>query len=359
MTTTTTRYRAHGHRHDRIAHHARGTARRNSPVIIYLFTLVAARGVLAFTGTHPKQRYLLSLSPHGSQSHFSRTSPPSFLQLSTKEDEIPLSFEATEQPLFEATEQPIGDPLLKAVVSGVTILLLLSSATTLPSTVITTYSSILVEYPLPTKSLTSGVLCGISDSIAQFRDSTRKEFNYGRLIRFAGKGCFGGIIWSLWYDNLDSFLDLESDVNIYKLPGVTNFISGTTYEWIRDHTAIATTTLSLLIEQFLWCPIVFGTFEIPVSTLLNGGSIFTVKKEVDSKLNGLLISNAKVWTLANVVIYNAPVVWRPAISNCVDLVWQGIVSDVAADCGTTDDDICEIIDETDKDFTFFAKKSRF
>jgi len=173
------------------------------------------------------------------------------------------------------------------------------------------------------------------------------------------QGCFGGIIWSLWYDNLDRFLDLESNFNIYKISGVTSYNTGTMYGWIRDHSAIVTTALSILIEQFLWCPIYFGAFEIPVSTLLNGGSISTVKDEVDSKLNGLLISNAKVWTLANVVIYNAPVVWRPAVSNCVDLLWQSIVSDVAADCGKTDDDICEIVDEADTDFAFFAEKSRF
>ena len=53
--------------------------------------------------------------------------------------------------------------------------------------IITTYSKLLVEHPLPTKSLTSGALCGVSDVIAQYRDSNRKEFNFRRWIRFAGK----------------------------------------------------------------------------------------------------------------------------------------------------------------------------
>jgi len=111
-----------------------------------------------------------------------------------------------------------------------------------------------------------------------------------------------------------------------------------------------------LIEQFVWCPIVFGTFEIPVSTLLNGGSLTSVQKEVNSKLNGLLVSNAKVWTLANVLIYNAPVQWRPAVSNCFDLIWQSIVSDVAADCGNVEDDICEVLDVTNKDYEYFCQE---
>ena len=55
--------------------------------------------------------------------------------------------------------------------------------------------------------------------------------------------------------------------------------------------------------------------------------------------------------------------WRPAISNVVDILWQSIVSDVAADCGKVDDDICEVGDfgeseEVDKDFSFYAEKSR-
>ena len=74
---------------------------------------------------------------------------------------------------------------LKAVSAAILLLALLSS-TNIPYTMISAYSALLVEYPLPTKSLTSGVLCGVSDTIAQFRDATRKEFNYGRLVRFAG-----------------------------------------------------------------------------------------------------------------------------------------------------------------------------
>ena len=95
-------------------------------------------------------------------------------------------------------------------------------------------------------------------------------------------------------DNLDRFLDLDNEFNIYKATG--NAGININYQWIRDHLAIVTTALSILIEQFFWCPIVFGTFEIPISTLLNGGSFSTVQKEVDSKLGGLLVNNAKVWT---------------------------------------------------------------
>ena len=75
-----------------------------------------------------------------------------------------------------------------AAISGGALLLafMLQSNNNLPSTIISTYTDLLIEYPMLTKSLTSGMLCGISDIIAQSRDTTRGEFNYARLIRFAG-----------------------------------------------------------------------------------------------------------------------------------------------------------------------------
>jgi len=236
----------------------------------------------------------------------------------------------------------------------------------LATVIITTYSKLLAEYPLPTKSLTSGVLCGVSDAIAQFREANRKQFNFQRWIRFAGKGCVGGVIWACWYDELDGFLDQDNTFNFFKLFGIV------TDQWIKPYLGAFKTILSILIEQFLWCPIVFGLFEIPVSTFLNGGDLSSVKKEVDSKLGSLLISNAKIWTFANLLIYGViPVDYRPIISNIVDVGWQSIVSSVSADCGKVDDDICIVndfnslvltstcSDDEDKDLAFYAEKSRF
>lgn len=74
---------------------------------------------------------------------------------------------------------------VKAISAAAFIGLLSSSS--IPSTFVSTYSTLLLEHPLPTKSITSGILCGISDIIAQFRDQTRREFNHARLFRFAGE----------------------------------------------------------------------------------------------------------------------------------------------------------------------------
>ena len=246
------------------------------------------------------------------------------------------------------------------------------SAKYIAQTTADAYGASLIENPLPTKSLTAGVLCGISDVIAQRRDPNRGEYNIGRTVRFASKGCIGGIIWTFWYNWIDGFLSFDesfnnnspTSLNIYSLTGaVTN---ASLLLFVKSHVGAVTTFLSILLEQFIWCPLVYGTFEIPVSTLMNGGELAGVKNEVDAKLNGLLVSNAKVWTLANLIIYNAPLEWRLFIGNVIDIFWQSIVSDVSADCGKAGDDVCEIPDDDDlminddniPDPSFYAEKSR-
>merc|ERR1711957_587231 len=146
--------------------------------------------------------------------------------------------------------------------------------------------------------------------------------------------------------------------SLYALAGLTATTNAPSIGFLKEHVGAVTTLLSMLMEQFLWCPIVYGTFEIPVSTLMNGGELVDVKKEVDAKLDGLLIANAKVWTFANLVVYNTPLEWRLLLVNVIDIFWQGIVSDVAADCGNVEDDVCEIPDDfIEKDNSFYAEKS--
>lgn len=222
------------------------------------------------------------------------------------------------------------------------------------------YTASLIEHPLPTKSLSAGFLCGISDIIAQKRDPNRGKFNPGRTFRFASKGCVGGILWAFWYDRIDGFLDLDSPTSLYALAGLTATTNAPSIGFLKEHVGAVTTLLSMLMEQFLWCPIVYGTFEIPVSTLMNGGEVVDIKDQVDAKLDDLLLQNAKVWTFANLVIYNAPLEWRLLIGNGIDIFWQSIVSDVSADCGKVEDDVCEIPDDLIEgaDPSFYAEKSR-
>ena len=177
-------------------------------VAVAVFT--SARGVVGNTSEHIRPSHV-RLQPR-CNGHLYRPKRPShtILRLSTEEEAAaPLSFDpspsslatsndmlsnpsnfATQKEDAVAAPAKNGDVTSQSQIlkmaSGTAAFLLLLSSTTLPSTIVSSYSTLLIEYPLPTKSLTSGALCGVSDIVAQLRDSTRKEFNLGRLIRFAG-----------------------------------------------------------------------------------------------------------------------------------------------------------------------------
>lgn len=237
------------------------------------------------------------------------------------------------------------------------------------------YSNALIQHPIITKGSTGFILCGVGDIIAQVRsfpdtsdsnDANKSnsdppiidaeqnfEMDYQRLAKFAAKGVFGTLIWSVWYDYSSIMYTDEGIISALSKVGV-NDASEIIIQASR-------TAMLMLTEQFVACPIVYGLWEIPVPTLLNGGSISSVPKEVKTKLGFMLIENAKVWTLANIFIYNAPVQFRVVMANIGDIFWQSIVSDVAADCGTKQGEC--VIDEPemrddglDDGFDYIGKK---
>ena len=61
---------------------------------------------------------------------------------------------------------------------------------------------------------------------------------------------------------------------------------------------------------------------------------------VQRQLGGMLMANVKIWTPANLVIYNVPLQWRVLCSNGVDLVWGYVCSSFAADACAVDDEEC-------------------
>jgi hypothetical protein len=50
--------------------------------------------------------------------------------------------------------------------------------------------------------------------------------------------------------------------------------------------------------------------------------------EINNKLSDLLINDAKVWTPANLLIYNTPLEFCAVLANLVDIFWQSIVADM-------------------------------
>ena len=176
---------------------------------------------------------------------------------------------------------------------------------------VTTYQSWLQTAPLLTKAATSSFFFGAGDLLAQTIDEDTDEVALGRVARFAGTGFGNGIAWSCWYGFADELLAPVS------LPALR--VAG-----------------AMAIEQFVWCPILFSVYIIPLSSLLNGAPAADLPGEVRKRIGPLLIANAKVWTPANLIIYNVPVEYRVLASNSIDLVWAVICSQTAAECGSDD-----------------------
>ena len=213
------------------------------------------------------------------------------------------------------------------------------------------YSEALIQHPVVTKGTTGFFLCGLADVIAQVKtydtckvdtnnngkekyslDAVQESFdkiNRLRLVRFASKGVFGTLIWATWYDFSDELLNPTNVLSVLASLGIN--------EPSDIFQGIARTLMLVLTEQFVTCPIIYGFWEIPISTLLNGAPISRIPYEIKDKLGAMLIENAKVWTLVNMFIYNIPVTYRPAVANLGDIVWQSIVSDFAADCGNEEE----------------------
>lgn len=221
-------------------------------------------------------------------------------------------------------------------------------------TIANSYSSALEEQPFITKACTGFFLCGSGDVLAQFRARGKNDpeidsfepglacapepfFDYARLLRFASKGFFGTLLWAFWYDISDVLIQDESILSALESISIRN---------PSEFTVNTARTVSLILaEQFITCPLIYGLWEIPVSTLLNGASPKKIPYEVQSKIVPMLIDNAKIWTWANLVIYNVPLQYRAICGNIMDILWQSIVADYAADCGKEE---CLLVDEEDR-----------
>lgn len=176
------------------------------------------------------------------------------------------------------------------------------------SEIATEYGFLLEHHPLVTASLTAGFLSGLGDVIAQLQER-KAHHDMARTQRFVLKGLGGGLIWLGWYHLADAISDQW-------LPDVHD-VTG----------AIERTVLSILLDQFLASPLIIAAWEIPVPILLTPQEDNAlIPGQVQSKLGGLLVENAKIWTIANMVIYNLPFQYRVLASSLTDVLWQSILS---------------------------------
>lgn len=186
------------------------------------------------------------------------------------------------------------------------------------------YQYLSSTFPLPTESATFGTFAGVGDAIAQKTNNEdveeeKRAYDKKRTGRFFLKGLGSGLIWSQWYPLVDGWSDVTTAYALSEL-GVEDI--GTIH-------TVAKTASSILMEQFIACPIVYSLWDIPVPALLAGIAPTKIPAIVKEKVPGLLWDNAKVWTVANVIVYNLPVQWRVFAVSVAEIFWASIVSSVA------------------------------
>uniref|UniRef100_A0A7S4AYH8 Uncharacterized protein n=1 Tax=Chrysotila carterae TaxID=13221 RepID=A0A7S4AYH8_CHRCT len=176
---------------------------------------------------------------------------------------------------------------------------------------IESYEQLLLTSPLLTKAVTNAALFAVGDLLAQRVESPDAEVDLQRLSKFVLTGLGSGVLWATYYDFADELMSPIDDMT-------SRLVS------------------SILVEQFLWCPLVYSAYLIPCKVLLDGGTPADVVSQVREKLGSLLLANAKVWTPANIIIYSTPLEWRLLCSNCVDLIWSAVCSNlVSTDAAAT------------------------
>lgn len=157
--------------------------------------------------------------------------------------------------------------------------------------------------------------------------------DYRRVSRFMLTGLGSGVCWNYWFDFEQYITDMW-----------TADLSGQTL-------AVARTALGVVLEQFLMIPFYFSLYLIPTVSLQNGVALACIPNEVVDKVPSLFVNNAKVWTPANLIIYNLPVEWRCMGSNTVDVLWGVICSTlVNQPCKETDTECLleeALLDEVD------------
>jgi Mpv17 / PMP22 family len=181
--------------------------------------------------------------------------------------------------------------------------------------VVSQYQLLLNECPVATQCVTSSILAGLGDVLAQFQQVRHVKLD--RLVKFMIKGFGGGIIWALWFAINEQWTTQVVDM----------MWSGTSIMAASGPVIVAKMVVSILLEQFIAVPIIYTFWDIPLPILLSSTrDNRSIPMQLQKTLPGLLWDNAKVWTFANILVYTAPLEYRVLVSSLVDVAWQSIVS---------------------------------
>jgi hypothetical protein len=153
--------------------------------------------------------------------------------------------------------------------------------------------------------------------------STMPIYDTKRSVVYFLKGLGGGIVWAYWFEIADVWArDLTTDVMFWW----NQYVGGTNETFQR----VTQTIVSILLEQFVVCPLLYTFWDIPITSLLRGSPARQIPLQVKEKLGPLLVANAQVWTLVNVITYNIPLDLRVLFTSVGDIIWQTINASITS-----------------------------
>jgi phage tail protein X len=238
---------------------------------------------------------------------------------------------------------------------------------------VSTYAYFLKYHYFPTQSITNAILTVAGDGIAQTQEAIRHQasndcdnkedvhtdvsrssnqiYDPKRGLVYFFKGLGSGIMWAWWFDMADvlsmeltesalsygSGIDDGGSSSFQEAQEVIDFatsaavLAGTA---ANDGLSVAAqtirTAINIFLEQFLVCPILFTLWDIPVTSTMRGCPAEQVPTQIREKLLPLLVANAKVWTLVNVVTYNIPLEYRLLFTSAASIVSESINSGITS-----------------------------
>jgi Mpv17 / PMP22 family len=170
----------------------------------------------------------------------------------------------------------------------------------------------------------AAVMSGLGDILAQLMIRRKRSalqqplpFDYKRTVQFMMKGVGEGFLWTLWYRWAD-----RSCVD------VTRFLAGEQLAASPLIMKILGTVVAIVMDLCLACPFIYSCWDIPFPAWMRGTPVRKLPHKIREKLPEMLLASIKVWTPVNVLIYNAPVQYRPYIMSVADVFWQSIVSSI-------------------------------
>jgi len=269
----------------------------------------------------------------------------------------------------------------------------LSSAITdipIMSDLVSTYGYCLKHHYFPTQSMTNAVLTMVGDGFAQSKENSDNmqeqqqqsssttattaiiQYNYNpkRGMIYFFKGLGSGILWAWWFEQADvlsreltqstlshihglfdttTTLLLSSSLSQFQqqqeildftttmtttttvVAAATAIVTSTTTLLAQQTEKIIQTTINILMEQFLVCPILFTVWDIPVTAMMQGDTKASqIPEQIESKLVPLLIANAKVYTFANIITYNIPLQYRLLSASAFSIISETINSGITS-----------------------------